>query len=166
MPSSEKLSICAPGSPSRISAYDNDVYQRVAVYVRVSTDDPRQTTSYELQKKYYEEFVIEQPKWELVRIYADKGISGTILKHRDEFLRMIEDAKAGKIDLIITKNVSCFARNVKDFLEMIRILLEHRPAIHFMSLRSWSAFSYCLVFFHTTLHQKKGILASVDLLSC
>ncbi len=52
--------------------YDNDVYQRVAVYVRVSTDDPRQTTSYELQKKYYEEFVIKHPKWELVHIYADE----------------------------------------------------------------------------------------------
>ena len=109
--------------------YDNDVYQRVAVYVRVSTDDPRQTTSYELQKQYYEEFVIKHPKWELVHIYADEGISGTSLKHRDEFLRMIEDAKAGKIDLIITKNVSRFARNVKDFLEMVRLLSEHRPPV-------------------------------------
>lgn len=109
--------------------YDNDIYQRVAVYVRVSTDDPRQTTSYELQKQYYEEFVIKHPKWELVHIYADEGISGTSLKHRDEFLRMIEDAKAGKIDLIITKNVSRFARNVKDFLEMVRLLSEHRPPV-------------------------------------
>jgi len=109
--------------------YDNEVYQRVAVYVRVSTDDPRQTTSYELQKQYYEEFVIKHPKWELVHIYADEGISGTSLKHRDEFLRMIDDAKAGKIDLIITKNVSRFARNVKDFLEVVRDLSEHRPPI-------------------------------------
>ena len=54
--------------------YDNDVYQRVAVYVRVSTDDPRQTTSYELQKQYYEEFVIKHPKWELVHIYADEAV--------------------------------------------------------------------------------------------
>ena len=109
--------------------YDNDVYQRVAVYVRVSTDDPRQTTSYELQKQYYEEFVIKHPKWELVHIYADEGISGTSLKHRDEFLRMIDDAKSGKIDLIITKNVSRFARNVKDFLEVVRLLSEHRPPV-------------------------------------
>lgn len=109
--------------------YDNDIYQRVAVYVRVSTDDPRQTTSYELQKQYYEEFVIKHPKWELVHIYADEGISGTSIKHRDEFLRMIEDARAGKIDLIITKNVSRFARNVKDFLEMVRLLSEHRPPV-------------------------------------
>ena len=109
--------------------YDNEVYQRVAVYVRVSTDDPRQTTSYELQKQYYEEFVIKHPKWELVHIYADEGISGTSLKHRDQFLQMIEDAKTGKIDLIITKNVSRFARNVKDFLEVVRLLSEHRPPV-------------------------------------
>ena len=109
--------------------YDNEVYQRVAVYVRVSTDDPRQTTSYELQKQYYEEFVIKHPKWELVHIYADEGISGTSLKHRDQFLQMIEDAKMGKIDLIITKNVSRFARNVKDFLEVVRLLSEHRPPV-------------------------------------
>ena len=65
--------------------YDNDVYQRVAVYVRVSTDDPRQTTSYELQKQYYEEFEIKHPKWELVHIYADEGISATstgVWRHR------------------------------------------------------------------------------------
>ena len=109
--------------------YDNEIYQRVAVYVRVSTDDPRQTTSFELQKQYYEEFIIKHPKWELVHIYADEGISGTSLKHRDQFLQMIEDAKAGKIDLIITKNVSRFARNVKDFLEMVRLLSERRPPV-------------------------------------
>ena len=71
--------------------YDNDVHQRVGVYVRVSTDDVRQTTSYELQKRYYEDFVVRHPKWELVAIYADEGISGTSLKHRDEFNRMIAD---------------------------------------------------------------------------
>lgn len=109
--------------------YDNDVAQRVAVYVRVSTDDIRQTTSYELQKKYYEDFVIRHPKWELIGIYADEGISGTSLKHRDEFNRMIADCRAGKIDLIITKSVSRFARNVVDFLGMVRMLSERHPPI-------------------------------------
>ena len=109
--------------------YDNDVSQRVGVYVRVSTDDPRQTTSYELQKKYYEDFVIRHPKWTLVDIYADEGISGTSTKHRDEFNRMISDCKTGKIDLIITKSVSRFARNVVDFLGMVRMLSEHYPPI-------------------------------------
>ena len=80
--------------------YDTDTQQRVAIYVRVSTDDIRQTTSYELQKKYYEDFVRQRPNWTLAGIYADEGISGTSLKHRDAFNRMIADAKAGKIDLI------------------------------------------------------------------
>lgn len=109
--------------------YDNDVNQRVGVYVRVSTDDPRQTTSYELQKKYYEDFVMRHPKWTLVDIYADEGISGTSTKHRDQFNRMITECKAGKIDLIITKSVSRFARNVVDFLGMVRMLSEHNPPI-------------------------------------
>ena len=109
--------------------YDNDVNQRVGVYVRVSTDDPRQTTSYELQKKYYEDFVVRHPKWTLVDIYADEGISGTSTKHRDEFNRMIAECKLGKIDLIITKSVSRFARNVVDFLGMVRMLSERNPAI-------------------------------------
>ena len=58
--------------------YDNDVNQRVGVYVRVSTDDPRQTTSYELQKKYYEDFVVRHPKWTLVDIYADEGMMSSL----------------------------------------------------------------------------------------
>ena len=104
--------------------YDNNSEQLVGIYVRVSTDDVRQTTSFELQKKYYEDFVIKHPKWKLVKIYADEGISGTSVKHRDAFLAMIADAKAGKLSLIICKNVSRFARNVKDFLEVIRDLAE------------------------------------------
>lgn len=92
--------------------YDNDVPQRVAIYVRVSTDDVRQTTSFELQKKYYEDFVVKHPHWTLVKIYADEGISGTSLNKREQFLEMIADAKRGKIDMIITKSVSRFARRL------------------------------------------------------
>ena len=113
----------------RTDTYKSDEYQRVAVYVRVSTDDVNQTTSFELQRKYYEDFVRQHEKWELVRIYADEGISGTSLRHRDAFNEMIADAKAGKIDLIITKSVSRFARNVEDFLSSVRILAEHVPPI-------------------------------------
>ena len=109
--------------------YNNEVFQQVAIYVRVSTDDPRQTTSFELQKQYYDEFVKRHPKWKLVKIYADEGISGTSLKHRDAFNEMIADCKAGKITLIICKSVSRFARNVVDFLGMIRMLSEHNPPI-------------------------------------
>ncbi len=105
-----------------IDFYDNDIPQRVAIYVRVSTDDIRQTTSYELQKKYYEDFVQRHPNWTLVKIYADEGISGTSLKHRDAFNEMIEDCRAGKIDLIVTKSVSRFARNVMITIGMAREL--------------------------------------------
>lgn len=113
----------------RTDHYKDDEYQRVAIYARVSTDDVNQTTSFELQRKYYEDFVKQHEKWELVRIYADEGISGTSLKHRDAFNEMIADAKAGKIDLIITKSVSRFARNVEDFLSSVRVLAEHVPPI-------------------------------------
>ena len=68
----------------QVDFYDADVHQRVAVYVRVSTDNLGQETSYELQKNYYEEFVLKHPNWKLVKIYADKGISGTSTKHRVE----------------------------------------------------------------------------------
>lgn len=109
--------------------YQSDVFQRVAIYARVSTDDVSQTTSFELQKKYYEEFVANNPKWQLVGIYADEGISGTSTKKRDAFNRMMADAKEGKIDLIITKSVSRFARNVENFLTAVRTLSEHSPRI-------------------------------------
>jgi hypothetical protein len=109
--------------------YDNDVPQRVAIYVRVSTDDVRQTTSFELQKKYYEDFVVKHPHWTLVKIYADEGISGTSLNKRDAFNEMIADAKRGKIDMIITKSVSRFARNVVDFIGIVRDLAEKNPPV-------------------------------------
>lgn len=101
--------------------YD-DVKRRVAVYVRVSTDNLQQTSSYELQKNYYEEKVKRNPNWTLVDIYADEGISGTSLQHRDAFNRMIEDCKEGKIDMIITKSVSRFARNIVDCISIVRQL--------------------------------------------
>ncbi len=108
----------------QIDYYDNEVAQRVAVYVRVSTGSIQQTSSYELQKKYYEEYVASRANWTLVKIYADEGISGTSLAHRDEFNRMISDCAMGKIDMIITKSVSRFARNVVDCISMVRMLAE------------------------------------------
>lgn len=115
--------------------YDNDTHQRVAIYVRVSTDDIRQTTSFELQKKYYEDFVKQHPNWTLVKIYADEGKSGTNKEHRKEFLEMIDDAKAGKFDMIITKSVSRFARNLEDFIGVVRSLahLKHQVGVFFES---------------------------------
>ena len=81
--------------PARKQAdFYDDIPRRVAVYVRVSTGDPKQTSSYELQKNYYEDKVERHENWTLVEIYADEGISGTSLKHREQFNRMIRDAMA------------------------------------------------------------------------
>ena len=102
--------------------FDDDTFRRVAVYVRVSTDNLQQTSSYELQKNYYEDRVQKHDNWSLVDIYADEGISGTSLSHRDAFNRMIEDCKAGKIDMIITKSVSRFSRNVVDCKTIVQTL--------------------------------------------
>lgn len=122
-----------------IDYYDNDTQQNVGIYVRVSTDDVRQTTSFELQKQYYEEFVIQHPNWKLIKIYADEGISGTSLKHRDAFNEMIADSKAGKLSLIITKSVSRFARNVVDCIGLVRDLAEQKPPVGvFLSLNVFS----------------------------
>lgn len=113
----------------QIDYYDNDVHQRVAVYARVSTDNVKQTTSYELQKKYYKDFVLKHPNWTLVKIYADEGISGTSRKHRDAFNQMIQDAYDGKIDMIVCKNVSRFARNVEDCIHIVRKLASLRSPV-------------------------------------
>lgn len=105
-----------------IDFYNDEIHQRVGVYARVSTDDVKQTTSYELQKKYYEDFVVRHPNWTLVKIYADEGLSGTTTKKRDEFNQMIEDCKAGKLDIIITKSVSRFARDIMICIGKVREL--------------------------------------------
>lgn len=109
--------------------YKTENLKRVAVYARVSTDDPRQTSSYELQKNHYEDVVSRRPNWQLVKIYADEGISGTSLQHRDAFVQMIADCKAGKIDLIVTKSVSRFARNVLDCIGYVRELKALDPPV-------------------------------------
>ena len=88
----------------------------------VSTDHEEQLTSYEAQVNYYTTYIKSRSDWEFVGIYTDEGISATNTKKREGFKRMIADAKAGKIDLIITKSVSRFARNTVDCLKYIRLL--------------------------------------------
>lgn len=148
----------------QIDYYDNDVSQRVAVYARVSTGDIRQTTSYELQKKYYEDFVVRHPNWTLVKLYADEGISGTSLAHRDEFNRMIADCRAGKIDMIITKSVSRFARNVVDCISTVRMLgeLPHPVGVFFESecIFSLKDDSQMALSFQATMAQEESHIRS------
>lgn len=97
---------------------------RVAAYCRVSTKEEEQLNSYEVQRRYYTERISSEPKWILVEIFADKGITGTSVKKRDEFNRMIKQCKSGKIDMIITKSISRFARNTVDCLQYVRLLKE------------------------------------------
>ncbi len=96
--------------------------KRVAAYCRVSTDSEEQLTSYTAQKAYYTQKIGENPDWEMAGIFADKGITGTSMKKRTEFKRMIAACKRGRIDLILTKSLSRFARNTVDSLEMVRML--------------------------------------------
>ncbi len=105
--------------------------RRVAAYGRVSTDKDEQCTSYEAQIAYYTEFIRRNPEWEFVKVYADEGITGTSTKHREGFNTMISDALKGKIDLIVTKSVSRFARNTVDSLTTIRKLKEIGCEVYF-----------------------------------
>lgn len=95
---------------------------RVAAYCRVSTDREEQSNSFESQREFFREWIARNPEWELVEIFADEGISGTGTRKRKEFNRMIAAAKEGKIDLILTKEVSRFARNTVDTLQFTREL--------------------------------------------
>ena len=109
--------------------FEDDSDKNVGVYARVSTDDPRQTSSFELQRNHYTDLIDRRPGWHLYKIYADEGISGTSLKHRDAFLEMIEDCKNHKIDLIVTKSVSRFARNIYDCIGYVRMLADLKPPV-------------------------------------
>ena len=95
---------------------------RVAAYCRVSTKQEEQLNSYEVQKKYYEDRIRTEPKWSLVGIFADTGITGTSMKKRDEFNKMLRLCRKGKIDMIIVKSISRFARNTLDCIAITRRL--------------------------------------------
>lgn len=105
--------------------------QRVAAYCRVSTDSEEQLTSYTNQKKVYTEMIAAKPEWEFAGLYADEGISGTRADKRPQFQKMINDCIAGKIDYIITKSVSRFARNTVDCLDHVRMLKAKGIGIYF-----------------------------------
>ncbi len=96
--------------------------RRVAAYARVSTDEDEQLTSYQNQVEYYTRYIKSRPDWEFIGLYADEGISGLNTKKRSGFRQMVEDAMNGRIDLILTKSISRFARNTVDSLVTIREL--------------------------------------------
>ena len=102
---------------------------RVCAYCRVSTDNDEQLSSYELQLAHYKQLAGEHPNWDLRHIFADEGISGTSLKNRDEFNAMIEACRRGEYNLIVTKSVSRFARNLVDCISLIRMLKGLNPPV-------------------------------------
>ena len=113
----------------QVEFHQDTSWKRVAVYARVSTDSEKQVYSLEMQQKYYSEFILRHEGWELVGIYADEGISGTSLKRRDAFNRMYEDCQQGKIDIIVTKMVPRFSRNILDCIRIVRELAALKPPV-------------------------------------
>ena len=109
----------------------NKKNQRVCAHARVSTDNEEQLTSYSSQIKHYTDYIKSNPEWEFVGVYADEGISGTQAKKRTQFMKMIADALNGKIDIIIAKSISRFAKNTVDTLNYVRKLREHKVDVYF-----------------------------------
>ena len=115
-----------------LNTFENEV-KRVAAYCRVSTDNLDQANSLESQQRYFNEYIKRNPLWELYEVYVDEGISGTSTKKRASFNRMIDDAKNKKFDLIITKEISRFARNTLDSIGYTRELKRHGIGVIFMN---------------------------------
>ncbi len=105
----------------------------VAYYARVSTEKDEQLNSLENQRRFYEEFIRSNPSWTFAGGYVDEGISGTSVAKREQFLQMIEDAEQGKFDLIVTKEISRFARNTLDSIQYTRELLRHGVGVYFQN---------------------------------
>lgn len=105
--------------------------RKVAAYARVSTDSEEQLTSYEAQIDYYTKYINRNREWQFVKVYTDEGITATNTKRRDGFNEMVADALAGKIDLIVTKSVSRFARNTVDSLTTVRELKANGVEVYF-----------------------------------
>ena len=114
-----------------LNVFSMEARKKVAAYARVSTNSEEQLTSYEAQVDYYTRYIQAQGEWDFVKVYTDEGISATNTKKRDGFNNMIADALAGKIDLIITKSISRFARNTVDTLTTVRKLKEKGIEVYF-----------------------------------
>lgn len=119
------------GSPVNVMSDSADRVLRTGAYARVSTDKDDQANSFESQVQYFTDYIQRQNDWELVKVYSDEGITGTNTIKRDGFNDMVEDALSGKLDLVITKEVSRFARNIADAIHYTRLLKEHNVDIVF-----------------------------------
>ena len=132
--------ITIPATRSRYTAapISSREKRKVAGYARVSTDHEEQQTSYEAQVDYYTNYIKGREDWEFVSVYTDEGISATSTTKRSGFNQMVADALDGRIDLIITKSVSRFARNTVDSLTTIRKLKEHKVECYFEKENIWT----------------------------
>ena len=119
--------------PARPQAMQEELkrQKRVAAYCRVSTEEEEQQSSYEAQCSYYTDKIMTNPEWTMAGIFADEGISGTSTRKREEFNRMIRKCRQKKIDLILTKSISRFARNTVDCLKYVRVLKELGIGVYF-----------------------------------
>lgn len=117
---------------------NTDKKRKVAAYARVSTDSDEQEQSYNSQCEYYTKYIQARSEWQFVSLYSDEGISGCNTKKREGFNTMIADALDGKIDLIITKSVSRFARNTVDSLQTIRKLKDFGVEVYFEKECIWT----------------------------
>ena len=161
----EEVSAAAfiPAKP-KIDIYGEGRVFRVCAYCRVSTDNDEQLSSYELQQAHYRQLVGNHPNWDLRAIYADEGISGTSLKNRDDFNRMIAACERGEYDLIVTKSVSRFARNLVDCITLVRKLKRQNPPVGVFfetdNLNTLSADSELMLSFLATFAQEESVKKS------
>lgn len=116
--------------------------RRVAAYARVSTASDEQLNSVAAQKDYFEKLIPRRPDWVFVGVYADEGITGTSVNRREAFNRMVADALAGNIDLIVTKSISRFARNTVDTLNTIRRLKAANVEVFFEKEYTYTKLSF------------------------
>ena len=122
---------------TQLSINDSSL-RKVAAYARVSTNTDEQYTSYEAQVNYYRKLILDRPDWEYINVYADEGMSGTNTKKRVSFNKMITDALNDKINLIITKSISRFARNTLDTISYVRKLKENGIEVFFEKENLWT----------------------------
>ena len=121
-----KVTVLEPAKSKKKAKVD---IQRVAAYCRVSTQEDEQQNSFEMQKLHFERVIRDTPEYVKAGIYTDKGISGTSTKNRDGFNQLMDDCRAGKIDLILTKSISRFGRNIIDVLSSLEELSELNPPV-------------------------------------
>ena len=145
-------------NPLLVKQNDANTVLRVAAYCRVSTDSEDQLESYAAQVSYYTDIIGKNPRWRFVKIYADEGITGTLAKKRKHFLEMIRDCEKGKIDLILTKSVARFARNVVDSLRYVRQLKAMGIGVYFQeqNLDTLKMESEMVIGFHSVMAQAES----------